>query len=361
MPLIVYCHGTGGFGWTSGAAYGEKYARIFKFLADNGYAVCDCCGVTKKYHLSSKGVTEARYLPSYVSSIAGLIKFINSNYNVETDGIYITGKSAGGFMSMLIPQIDGFNIKAAAGLSPAIHSFIGMRPGGNNSDDDDSDVYFRNALWQQHNITPEETDAEDTGFNNLASYNIYKNVKKLRRYDALFRSTNLTDDEIQTFVKYLYKSRKYKKDGVTFTDEAMSDLTAFYTAACAAANIAEDHDGSTTNNITKSEGTAVRDIMNKAKITINCPVKIWQSIKDLGVSPNTADWFVRWAKAGGSPVYLRRLGKNYGSGSGAISAHNLVDEIGNGEYAKEDYKTKYGGPAHEAVALCEMVDFFNQW
>jgi predicted peptidase len=69
------------------------------FLANNGYAVCDCSHLTNIH----TEITESKQLPSIVSTTASLIRFIQMNYNVETDGIYIVGKSAGGFVCMLLP------------------------------------------------------------------------------------------------------------------------------------------------------------------------------------------------------------------------------------------------------------------
>lgn len=99
VPLIVYCHDKDEFGWNSNV--NSKNARIFSFLANNGYAVCDCYGLTSHH----KNKVNAYYAPSYVSSIACLLKFIYANYNVRTDGIYVCGKSSGAFMSLLLPYL----------------------------------------------------------------------------------------------------------------------------------------------------------------------------------------------------------------------------------------------------------------
>ena len=74
---------------------------------------------------------------------------------------------------------------------------------------------YREALWEQYNITEIE-DKEETGISNIHSYNAYVNASKLRRHDPLLKSTNITTEELQTLIKYYYKSgKKYLTDFIT--------------------------------------------------------------------------------------------------------------------------------------------------
>ena len=98
-------------------------------------------------------------------------------------------------------------------------------------------------------------------------------------------------------------------------------------------------------------------IFNNTRITIPCPIKIWENPNDTGASYDASKWFIKFCKRGGTNAYIRAIP----SKGGSISTHNVVDELGNGEIVKEDYKTKYGGEMKQTIALCEMVDFFNQW
>jgi hypothetical protein len=270
VPLIVYCHDKDEFGWTSNV--NSKNTRIFSFLANNGYAVCDCYGLTSNH----KNSVNAYYAPSYVSSIACLLKFIYANYNVRTDGIYVCGKSSGAFMSLLLPYLQGFKIRAAAGLSPVISPLIGLRFGDN--------VYgksnFASIIWNQLNITRATEDdvhgelgTDDYGNHTLDTYTAYFNTPLLRRYDALFKTINLTDEELKEFIKEYYRKNQ-------------SNIDALY------------------NNINTVQ--PAKDVIDNGKITMKCPVKLWCSEGDTDVAANSK-WFVKWCKDGGSPAYLRKL------------------------------------------------------
>lgn len=332
VPLIVFCHGTGGFHWNSNLNGSNKIPRIRKFLANNGYAVCDCVGVTSNHYK----VSESRFLPSVVSSIVGLIEFIQMNYNVETDGVYVTGKSAGGFACMLLPQI--INVKAAAGLAPTTSSFMSIRPGGSTTDEDsEQDFLYRDALWEQHDITEVSDPDTINGISNKHSYTAYVNASKLRRYDPFFKSTNITTEELQTFIKYYYKSgKKYLHDFIEYVKNG---------------------------NMGQDVKQKIENIVNKIKITIDCPIKIWQSAGDTSVSCVASEKFIEWCKRGGTSAYFRKLPSKYIKGQ--IEDHNIVDET-NAQEGKTNaiemvYHTKYGGDMTETVAICEMVDWFNQW
>lgn len=336
VPLILFCHGTGGFSWNNNGNATKKVARIRKFLANNGYAVCDCSHLTNNYTSFNDSIC----LPSITSTIASLIRFIQMNYNVETDGIYVTGKSAGGFACMLLPQIEGFKVKAAAGLATTIFPFMKFYNGGNMVKEDSINKAYREALWEQYNITEIE-DKEETGISNIHSYNAYVNASKLRRHDPLLKSTNITTEELQTLIKYYYKSgKKY--------------LTDFITAA---------ENGSMGEEVKQK----IVNIVNKIKITFNCPIKIWHSQNDEAAGCVMSELFVEWCKRGGTPAYFRKLNpivKPEDEDEPYITAHNLVDEInedGKTNATQTIYHTKYGGDVIETVAICEMVDWFNQW
>ena len=80
-----------------------------------------------------------------------------------------------------------------------------------------------------------------------------------------------------------------------------------------------------------------------------------------------SELFVEWCKRGGTPAYFRKLNpivKPEDENEPYITAHNLVDEInedGKTNAIQMVYHTKYGGDVIETVAICEMVDWFNQW
>lgn len=331
VPLIVYCHDKGEFGWDSTIDVGSKNARIFSFLANNGYAVCDCYGLTSNH----KSGVNAYYAPSYVSSIACLLKFVYANYNVRTDGIYVCGKSSGAFMSLLLPYLQGFKVKAAAGLSPVISPLIGLT----FSDNVYGNSTFAGLIWQQLGISTNATISSsewsnkvlgsDRGNHDLDTYTAYLNISLLRRYDALFKTINLTDEELKAFITQYYIKNQSNIDGLY-------------------------------NNLINDNGveTAAKNVINNGKITMKCPVKLWCSEGDTDVAANSK-WFVKWCKDGGSPAYLRKFPVGT-EGTGNVSSHDLVDTIGNNDL-KISYTPKFSDSVYETIAICEMVDFFNQW
>lgn len=277
VPLIVYCHDKDEFGWTYNVNL--KNTRIFSFLANNGYAVCDCYGLTSNH----KSSVNAYYAPSYVSSIACLLKFIYANYNVRTDGIYVCGKSSGAFMSLLLPYLQGFKVRAAAGLSPVISPLIALR----KTDDTYWNANFANLIWGQLNISKAtENTTEYTnnvlGDNTLGNhifdtYTAYLNIPLLRRYDALFKTINLTDEELKAFMAQYYIKNE-------------SNIDRLYS------NLINDN----------SVETVAKNVIDNGKIAMKCPVKLWCSEGDTDVAANSK-WFVKWCKDGGSPAYLRKF------------------------------------------------------
>lgn len=326
VPLIVYCHDKGEFEWASNV--NSKNTHIFSFLANNGYAVCDCYGLTSNH----KDADNAYCAPSYVSSIACLLKFIYANYNIRTDGIYVCGKFSGALMSLLLPQLQGFKVKAAAGLSPFTSALIGFR----KSDTIYEDTDFASLIWGQLAITRATTNTSEYKNNVLGSrignhlldtYTAYLNIPLLRRYDAFFKSTSFTDEELKEFMKEYYK-------------ENLSDLDTLY------------------NDAVSSGIEVLVNGMNNAKISMRCPVKLWCSDGDEDVA-SYAKWFVTWCKNGGSPAYLRRLPSGT-VGSENVSSRDLVDTIGNNDLSIA-YTPKFSGSVTETIAICEMVDWFNQW
>lgn len=329
VPLIVYCHDKDEFEWTSNV--NSKNARIFSFLANNGYAVCDCYGLTSHH----KNSGNAYYAPSYVSSMACLLKFIYANYNVRTDGIYICGKSSGAFISLLLPQLCGFKIKAAAGLSPAISAFIALR----KTDDTYWNTDFANMIWSQLNVSQATTNTTEyinnvLGDNSLGNhildtYTAYLNTPSLRRYDALFKTINLTDEELKAFMMQYYTKNQ-------------SNIDRLYN------NLIDDSDVE----------EAAKNVIDNGKIAMKCPVKIWCSDGDTDVA-NNSKWFVTWCKNGGSPAYLRRLPAGT-EGVGNVLSHDLVDKIDTGALTTS-YIPKFSNRVTETIAICEMVDWFNQW
>jgi hypothetical protein len=111
------------------------------------------------------------------------------------------------------------------------------------------------------------------------------NVSKLRRYDPLLKSTNITTEELQILIKYYYESgKKYLHDFIKAVEN-----------------------GSMGEDVKQK----IENIVNKIKITIDCPIKIWQSAGDTSVSCVASEMFIEWCKRSGTSAYFRKLPSKY--------------------------------------------------
>ena len=121
VPLVLFIHGTNGYKWTDMKM--GRYAEFIKFIAANGYAVADCCGLTNQYGLNpndDQSNINCKISPVSLSCVTNLYKHLMRNYNLCDDGCYIYGKSSGGLMTMWFALNKVLPIKAAGGLAPSV-------------------------------------------------------------------------------------------------------------------------------------------------------------------------------------------------------------------------------------------------
>lgn len=305
VPLAVYCHGTSG--WSGGMTTNASsqiadylYADGVRFLCNNGYAVADCSGLTSADNPNDSNCSLG--IPSQKTSIVNMVKYLTANYNLCDDGIYIYGKSAGGFITHSLAYMQPIKIKAAGAMNPSICLLLSQR-----NHVTQKLACVKNTAMQIG--TPEITFTE---WGDAAKQYYIDNITRWRQIDAFFQGTDLTDEQVAQIVSACYDAETIHMKDVTIADQ----------------------------------------LTNAAKRFISCPTLIFSDPADTSVSHNTILKYTQMAQRCGSPVFLRTLP--------AVSGrHHSTDTAT--EAIKTTYKTKYGGDVEIPVAYAELVDWFNRW
>lgn len=328
VPLVVFVHGTNGFDFYKGpkTVDGSPMYKVQQdFVVNNGYAMCDCSGITNvgKYLLTNAGSYDNTYWsPSFVTCLHSLVEFITANYNVKDDGVYLISKSAGGYTLHLLTQMNILTIKKAASLAPAISPFGTMQ-----SYTTSANRATKRALAQL-GITINSTEWD------VNKPIILDNIHKIRQIDPLFVGDSFTDDDVNSLVRVLY----YRKSA-----------TKKYFYNCT------DCINGVTINESMSSGTGlpvgtVVPALNDIGINVPVPTKIWIEENDDSVSYNEAKFFSQIVKRGGSDCQLISIKQGHG-------AHHAVDTAENAP--KETYKPKYADEVTVAKTYVQIVKWFE--
>ena len=126
VPLVVFVHGTSGYPFAGTVTgYDTYYKEVQAFIVRNGYAVCDCSGITSKNaDINNYGVINMFCSPSFAAAVVNMVQFLMQNYNLRSSGIYLYGKSSGGMMvhmPLLVDELDRqFSLDAVGSLAPAL-------------------------------------------------------------------------------------------------------------------------------------------------------------------------------------------------------------------------------------------------
>lgn len=304
VPLAVYCHGTSGYPSLNADASDRTadslYVEGVRFLCNNGYAVADCSGLTSADNPNNSNCSLG--MPSQKTSIVNMVKYLTANYNLCDDGIYIYGKSAGGFITHSLAYMQPIKIKAAGAMNPSICLLLSQK-----NHVTQKLACVKNTAMQIG--TPEITFTE---WGDAAKQYYIDNITRWRQIDAFFQGTDLTDEQVAQIVSACY------------------DADTIHMGNVATAN----------------------QLTNEAKRFISCPTLIFSDPADTNVSHNTMLKYTQMAQRCGSPVFLRTLP--------AVSGrHHSTDTAA--EAIKTTYKTKYGGEVEITVAYAELVDWFNRW
>ena len=328
VPLVVFVHGTNGFDFYKGPKplYREPmYREQQDFVVNNGYALCDCSGITNvgKYLTGEGSFDNTYFSPSFITCIHSLVEYVNANYNVKTDGVYLISKSAGGYTLHLLTQLQVLNIKAAASLAPGITPFGTMH------------YYTQSAnraatrALSQLGITITSTSWSDN------KPIVLNNIHKLRQIDPLFFGTNLTEQQVDSLVRVLYYKKSSSKkcfydcsecmEGVTITEGSMSEGTGL------------------------PAGTVVPGL-SSVGIYLQVPTWVWIANDDTNVVLHDVWLYVEMAKRGSEHCGITKIPRGYGE-------HHAVDTASNAP--KVRYQTKYAGEVEIVKAYAQLVDWFN--
>lgn len=332
VPLVVYVHGSNGFGFDGVmSSANEAYGPLQDFVVNNGYAVCDCSGLTNADHhkgetgyseySGDQGAEDVFFAPSFISCINDLVKHITANYNVKDDGVYIYGKSSAGYTLHMLTQTQGLRIKAAASLAPAITTLANLKHYITHQYTPTCRAFRQLGLTE-----PTGTwGSADSGDMKL----ILDNIHTLRQIDPFFVGTDLTDDQVADLVEAVYGTDPNNVQNGKFYYEILTNTNSqYYDADCTA-------------------------ILDAAVTHVSVPTKIWVASDDTAVSYSDALMYVEMAQRGGSQCYMRRMP----SGKGG---HHSVDTDSNAP--KVTYQPKYSATSvNIPVAYAELVDWFNQW
>ena len=329
VPLVVFVHGTNGFDFYKGPkpSYSKPmYDEQQSFVVNNGYALCDCSGITNEGPEHVSGFDNTYFSPSFVTSIIKLVEYVTVNYNVKTDGVYLISKSAGGYILHLLTQLQVLNIKAAASLAPGISPFGTMR-------------YYTESATRATTRALGQLGITITSSSWTTNMPIVlDNIHKIRQVDPLFFGTNLTDEEVDSLVRVLY----YKKSG---------NKKSFY-------NCPECMNGVTITEGSMSEGTGlpagtVVPGLNSVGIHLQAPTRIWIAEEDDGsVLPKEPRLYYEMAnRGGGSTCVLTTIPSGYG-GHHAVDTSPLAPKV--------THHTRYAGEVEIVETYSQLVSWFDK-
>ena len=114
VRVIYFAHSS------SGADLGNfnpNYAPYVRYLADEGYMIIDVFAWTNKY---PNGI-QYMNTPTNIACTNAMYDFISRNFNIKRDGVFIFGKSHGGYQVYAAEYMFAFKTLAAASLAGAIH------------------------------------------------------------------------------------------------------------------------------------------------------------------------------------------------------------------------------------------------
>ena len=236
-----------------------------------------------------------------------MVNYLIENYNLKDDGIYVYGKSSGGFLAHLLALEQPVKVKAAGSLAPALSPMVSIAHHAR--------TYTSTAnmearqLGIDHVFTSGQFDETDQA-------SITDNVSLWRKIDPFFSGTDLTDEQVEQILKMCYAA------------------------------------GGNSYHLNISDIPEAVDLCDSAKRYVPCPTQIWVAEDDFIVFEGNSRLFVEMAQRAGSPCYLRSLP----SGTGA---HHAVDT--DDKALLVNYITKYAGQVEVPVAYAELVDWFNRW
>ena len=116
VKLIIFCHGSADYNSITSQSFGLNFENYFQYLSDEGYAIMDVFSWTTKYPNASGAnfgspIAKAGLMQGY--------EWVKDNYNIDDSGVFVSGKSAGGYQAFNLLYNNAMPIKAAGLLAPA--------------------------------------------------------------------------------------------------------------------------------------------------------------------------------------------------------------------------------------------------
>ena len=303
VRLVIFAHGTGGFGWTSSGSY----TGLLEFVAKNGYAVCDCCGMSDKYSIGNltPPISDARHNLMSISCYCNLYKFLIKNYNLMEDGCFMFGKSNGGIATTFMSLAQPIPIIASAGLAPSISIIESLRytRGGSLqywTDRLGLDIDCSNVATQTYLYSVESSNQ------NIVNY-LKANANVFSRIDPFIMQTDIDANQI---------------------------ATAFFAHGYLEAN------------------QEVEQIISNSKKWQTCPMKIFHALDDQSVPYQISRWYIDMCKKINSSCFLRTIPSGLG-GHHAVDTSSLAPKV--------NFTTKFGETVEIVVTYAELVEWFNRW
>lgn len=321
---IVNFHGTTTYPF-SRTSLSEGQKAIYGFLAKNGYNLIDVCTCTYNTNklFETGGVYEnqtyrdADYpTPLSWSCYQALIKRIKREFNIEQDGFYFLGKSAGGMNSITMAQRFGIKVKAIALIAPGIDVYTNMITVGSTSSN-----YFLSRIGCDN---PQ-----------LSSGGRARKGAKPEDEQYLQDNSELINDFNPFFIG---------TDG--FDKEAYIDL------------ILSERTEAPINYPYSLINSDMLTILANAKRFFKTPIKIWHAIDDNAVPIEISEWFQKMCHNANCLCELRKWpaehGRHYCDSFRAVDGESNIPVL-------TDYITPSGEIVQASVVYCEVVDWFNRW
>lgn len=308
VPLIIFWHGTDGFSFNTPMS---SYSAQITFLNNQGYAVCDCSGMTDRYYIGAEAVAghDCRFNPLAISCFCNLYWHVTKNYNVRRDGCFVFGKSNGGLGTAFLGITKPFPIKAIATLAGSLSIVQSMRYSSYTNL-----TYWFDRLGLDSTIIPQYTGMYGTnwdkpGFANSIEY-IINNTDKFNRIDPMMMMTTI--------------------DSSDFADAMLN---------CAYQQIGNSEE---LNTIVSSHW--------KIQPT---PMKIWHAVNDTAVPIAVSRFYRDLVNKANGICYLREIP------AVSTNGHHAVDNAD--DAPKVQVTTRFGGSTNIAVAYAEMCEWFDRF
>lgn len=301
VRVIYFAHSSAG---SQATDFYSAYRPYVEYLVDEGYMLIDVFAWDNKMADMFEGAFQYYNTPTNIACVNAMYKFVSDNYNIKRDGVFVVGKSHGGYQAYGVPYLANFKVLASAALAGVL-SFAYKSMAYTNQE--------RLACFYDLGIPEDASDMmseQGPNYNQGARAWLRRNAEYFRNRIPLFMGAinfNMVD---------------------AFPDEPIK-LNDYGTGSFV------DH----------------RDIDFQAIQTV--PMKSWISPDDANVSYHDVEARKAAVDKGFGIFEVRKM--PIGSGD----SHHTVDTAGP---FVDEVKTKYGGThTNVPVAYVELLQWFKRW